>query len=286
MSSFLDLCEKFFESRDFYEILKIDKNASEKEVKKAYHKLSLLVHPDRVEESNKAEATEKFKVLGRIHSVLGDKEKRKIYDESGQFDDDADETAMRDWTAYWRMLFKEITIEDINNYEKTYKGSEIELKDLKRAYVDSKGNMDYILETVPFTNCDDEPRLHELVRKMIDDGEVQEYKSFTQEPEAKKLKRRRKWEKEAEEARRIEEAAKLEKEDGFTGDDEKDLAIIIRQNQQQRAKKMHNFFDMLTEKYAKPKARKSTPLKNKRKRTASPTKDSKSPPPRRLRTRK
>lgn len=186
-------------------------------VKKAYHKLSLLVHPDRVEESNKAEATEKFKVLGRIHSVLGDKEKRKIYDESGQFDDDADETAMRDWTAYWRMLFKEITIEDINNYEKNYKGSEIELKDLKRAYVDSKGNMDYILETVPFTNCDDEPRLHELVRKMIDDGEVEEYKSFTKEPEAKKLKRRRKWEKEAEEARRIEEAAKLEKEDGFTG---------------------------------------------------------------------
>lgn len=53
-------------------------------VRKAYHKLSLLVHPDRVEEKKKAEATEKFKVLGRIHSILSDNEKRAIYDESGK----------------------------------------------------------------------------------------------------------------------------------------------------------------------------------------------------------
>jgi len=54
-------------------------------VRKAYHKLSLLVHPDRVEEKKKAEATEKFKVLGRIHSILSDNEKRAIYDESGKY---------------------------------------------------------------------------------------------------------------------------------------------------------------------------------------------------------
>jgi len=44
----------------------------------------LLVHPDRVEEKKKVEATEKFKVLGRIHSILSDNEKRAIYDESGK----------------------------------------------------------------------------------------------------------------------------------------------------------------------------------------------------------
>lgn len=53
-------------------------------VRKAYHKLSLLVHPDRVEEKEKVEATEKFKVLGKIHSILSDKEKKAIYDESGK----------------------------------------------------------------------------------------------------------------------------------------------------------------------------------------------------------
>lgn len=45
---------------------------------------------------------------------------------------------MRNWADYWRSLFKEITVEDINNYEKVYKGSETEIKDLKRAYMDSK----------------------------------------------------------------------------------------------------------------------------------------------------
>jgi DnaJ family protein C protein 9 len=44
----------------------------------------LLVHPDRVEEEDKIEATEKFKVLGKIHSILSDKEKRAIYDDSGK----------------------------------------------------------------------------------------------------------------------------------------------------------------------------------------------------------
>lgn len=113
-------------------------------VKKAYHKLSLLVHPDRVEESIKVEATEKFKVLGRIHSILSDNDKRKIYDESGQYDEESEEVVMRNWADYWRSLFKEITVEDINKYEKTYKGSETEIKDLKRAYMDSEYFLFYV----------------------------------------------------------------------------------------------------------------------------------------------
>lgn len=52
-------------------------------VRKAYHKLSLVVHPDRVDENKKLEATEKFKVLGHVHSILSDTDKRQIYDETG-----------------------------------------------------------------------------------------------------------------------------------------------------------------------------------------------------------
>lgn len=107
-------------------------------VKKAYHKLSLLVHPDRVDDDTKEEATEKFKLLSFIHSILSDNDKRKIYDETGQYDEESEEVVMRNWADYWRTLFKPITVEDINKYEKTYKGSETEIKDLKRAYMDSK----------------------------------------------------------------------------------------------------------------------------------------------------
>ncbi|XP_078053714.1 dnaJ homolog subfamily C member 9-like [Augochlora pura] len=271
MASLLDLCEQYFGARDFYEVLKISRTANDKQVKKAYHQLSLLVHPDRVEEDVKAEATEKFKVLGRIHSILSDSEKRKIYDQSGQYDEESEEMMMRNWADYWKTLFKKITVEDINNYEKNYKGSEIEIKDLKRAYMDSEGDMDYILETVPFTSCDDEPRLHDIIQGLIEKGEVPEYKAFTEESEKKKLRRKRKWAKEAEEAERLEKMLKIENEENAAANN---LALAIQSRNEARASQSDKFFDALIDKYAK-KAEKSTRKKSTPSKPAKTTKSTK-----------
>lgn len=263
MAKLVHLCEKYFGSRNFYEVLEIPKSATDKQVKKAYHKLSLLVHPDRVAGDAKEEATEKFQVLGFIHSILSDKDKRKIYDETGEYDEEGEEVTMRNWGDYWRTLFKEITDEDINNYEKTYKGSETEIKDLRRAYMDSKGDMDYILEAVPFTNCDEEPRLHEIIQKLVDAGEVPEYEAFTNEDEKKKNRRKRKWAKEAAEAERLEKSMKLDK--SKSSDD--DLALAILGRNKARAGEADTFFDSLIDKYAKKakKTTKTTPAKKTKK---------------------
>ena len=53
-------------------------------VRRAYHKVSLKVHPDRVEEKDKKVATEKFQTLGKVYSILSDEERRKIYNETGK----------------------------------------------------------------------------------------------------------------------------------------------------------------------------------------------------------
>lgn len=83
----------------------------------------MKVHPDRVKEEEKLEATEKFKVLGSIHAILSDKDKRAIYDETKCVDDeDFNVIRDQDWTIYWRTLFKNITEEDIRAYEKKYAG--------------------------------------------------------------------------------------------------------------------------------------------------------------------
>lgn len=50
--------------------------------------MTVQLHPDRVVESEKKEATEKFKVLTKINSVLMDKGKKALYDEQGTIDDD------------------------------------------------------------------------------------------------------------------------------------------------------------------------------------------------------
>lgn len=54
-------------------------------VKKGYHKTSLAVHPDRVGPAEKEVATKKFQTLGKIYTILSDKNKRAVYDETGRY---------------------------------------------------------------------------------------------------------------------------------------------------------------------------------------------------------
>ena len=56
--------------RDYYEVLGVDKNASEDEIKKAYRKIAIKYHPDRNPDDPKAE--EKFKEAAEAYSVLND----------------------------------------------------------------------------------------------------------------------------------------------------------------------------------------------------------------------
>ena len=68
------------EKKDYYEVLGVAKEASEKEIKTAYRKLAMLHHPDR---SDAPEAEEKFKELSEAYAVLSDPDKRQKYDQFG-----------------------------------------------------------------------------------------------------------------------------------------------------------------------------------------------------------
>lgn len=70
----------FMAKKDYYEILGINKNASENEIKKAYRSLAKKYHPD-INKSSDAE--EKFKEVNEAYEVLSDSEKRSIYDQFG-----------------------------------------------------------------------------------------------------------------------------------------------------------------------------------------------------------
>ncbi|MBR5729431.1 MAG: molecular chaperone DnaJ [Prevotella sp.] len=67
--------------RDYYEVLGVDKKASEEEIKKAYRKIAIKYHPDRNPGSKEAE--EKFKEAAEAYDVLHDPQKRQQYDQFG-----------------------------------------------------------------------------------------------------------------------------------------------------------------------------------------------------------
>lgn len=239
----LELCEKYFNTTNLYEVLQISETATEKEVKKAYHKLSLKVHPDRVKDDEKLIATEKFKVLGGVHAILSDKNKREVYDTTKSVDEDEYNVMKdKDWTVYWRLLFKKITEEDIKAYEKKYIGSEEEKNDLKNAYLAGKGDMDYIVDQVQFARSEHEPRLRGILTEMIEQGDIPAYKIFTHEP-AKKRQRRH-----AKENREAKEAEELENKLGLKSG-ENSLELMIKQQQEARMKRMDSLIDDLTAKY-------------------------------------
>ncbi len=69
--------------QDYYEILGVDRNASEKEIKSAYRKLARKWHPDLHPAGEKEKAEEEFKKINEAYEVLIDPEKRKRYDQLG-----------------------------------------------------------------------------------------------------------------------------------------------------------------------------------------------------------
>src|SRR5437868_13837277 len=67
--------------RDYYDVLGVPRSASEKDIRQAYRKLARQYHPDLNPNDKQAEA--KFKEIGQAYEVLGEADKRKLYDRWG-----------------------------------------------------------------------------------------------------------------------------------------------------------------------------------------------------------
>jgi molecular chaperone DnaJ len=68
-------------TRDYYEVLSVERTADAEEIRRAYRRLAMKYHPDR--NPGDAEAEAKFKEAAAAYEVLSDEQKRRIYDQYG-----------------------------------------------------------------------------------------------------------------------------------------------------------------------------------------------------------
>ena len=69
--------------RDYYKVLGVSRNISQKDLKKHYYKLAKKLHPDVVEEGNKQDAERKFKTITEAYNALSSTKSRRRYDMGG-----------------------------------------------------------------------------------------------------------------------------------------------------------------------------------------------------------
>eukprot|EP00040_Diaphanoeca_grandis_P012614 m.63897 g.63897 ORF g.63897 m.63897 type:complete len:300 (+) comp23360_c0_seq1:88-987(+) len=233
-------CQSYFGSSNLYTALGItNPTPSAKELKKAYRKTALKVHPDRVQgdDEAKALATKKFQTLSQVYKFLSDDECRKIYDETGIVDEERSSLEKEDgksWSDYFREMFPKVSTDSIEKDKKMYQNSKDEHEDLKKAYLTCKGDMEVIMNNVVHCTIADEPRFREILNKMISDGEVKAFKNFSNENKSAKKKRTKRAAEEEVEAEAALREILQKKGSASKRTPESDLFALIRGNQSQR----------------------------------------------------
>lgn len=223
-------------SSNFYDILCVDSKASQQEIRKAYYKLALKYHPDRIpsgsDDTFKAEVELKFKSIGFAYEVLSDAEKREIYDRNPlAFSETSSDVSK------FTQMFTKITTQDIDDFKKHYIGSAEELEDIMASYLKNFGDIVKITEEVFFGSVHEEERYLEIIKRQISREILPDYLSGGKSPDShrKKALRLKKAEKEAKEA--DEYAKKL----GLFGSkDDSNLTALIQNKQKSRFDDMIN----------------------------------------------
>jgi len=160
--------------KDLYSILGVSRTANNEEIRSAYRRLVLIYHPDK----NKIDpnASAKFIELRKAYKILSNYKTRNIYDETGEYDEEQLEHLNRyNTTNDFRRRF---TIDDINNYQKIYKGSKEEIQDLINYYNQKDGNISHLLQSIPYAENKDIKRYLAIYEKLFAYKKLRKNKNY------------------------------------------------------------------------------------------------------------
>ncbi|CAI2168631.1 5200_t:CDS:2 [Funneliformis geosporum] len=253
METFTDLLS---DTTDLYSLFSLSESATAAEIKKAYYKLALQYHPDKLTSltpKEKEEGTKKFQALGFAYSILSDTKKRERYDKSGEVGDlpGIEDLGSDGWKEFFKELWSGVVdANSIDEFKKKYQGSEEEREDLIKAYKTSKGNMDEIMTRVPGSSIDDEARFRDILNEAIKSEEIRSYKKFTETSSSSSINKRK-----MDAEREAKEAEKMAKELGLVNnEDEKEINDIILKRGEKR---MNALIESLEARYSNNESKKA-----------------------------
>eukprot|EP01134_Creolimax_fragrantissima_P004460 CFRG4460T1 len=268
-----------FETSDLYEVLQVkDHQCPESKIKTAYYKLARLYHPDKCTSDRKEDKTlqtVKFQLLGKVYTILSDKDRRTSYNETGVVDDDEQETQMDgdvDWNEYFNAIFNKVSTEAILKATREYQLSREERDDVIEAYKKCKGNISEVLDMVMCADELDIPRFVKLIEEEIEAGNIKRYALLKKSLSAKSTSiRKRKAAKEQKEAERMLDEIKGKMENGnkrakqnqvtssahtCTADGGGDLLSMIQTRQRDRKHGVDSMLAAMEAKYARKATKK------------------------------
>jgi DnaJ homolog subfamily C member 9 len=189
-------------SRELYKVLGLTSDATERDIRRAYCRLSIQLHPDkctRLSQEDQENAKVRFREVCDAYTILGNLEYRKQYDETGRIPSEDSE----DWKAWTKSMTARVTLDALEKMKDEYQGSEDERKDLGDLYVKFKGNFNMIINELLFYDVEDERRYLKIIRQEIKTQGLERYKKFnkTIRDRTKRVKTARSEEKEAEKLR-------------------------------------------------------------------------------------
>lgn len=112
-------------------------------------------------------AKEKFNIIHNAYSILTDATKKKLYDEGSSV-----LFTKATLSAQWENNLKPVSTADIDDAKKRYQGSSEEKNDLIRECISGNGAMTHLLNNVPFMRMEDECRIIEILKDLIDNGKL------------------------------------------------------------------------------------------------------------------
>ena len=192
MSAATTIANAFGEGANLYTVVlaleESGASVSHARIRRAYYKRCLAWHPDKLDPATLTpeeieDAKAKFQAVSVAYNILSNEESRSEYDETGELYEEDDDDAVGksgadQWAEYFSGIFGKVGVEDIEQFEVKYKCSDEEEKDVRKYYVQFKGDLNKCLECVMCSRGEDKKRWWEdYIKPAIAKGDLEDHSS-------------------------------------------------------------------------------------------------------------